>query len=250
MLYRIEEVIHDKMHPQRQEVPRQIWALWDKGVENAPPMQKTCLWSHKVANPTFTVKQLNLQSAINMTNVYSVIAKRSFDKMSIQAKSDVIRVLLLHKYGGVWADATLCMVEGLEHWLHMDLDFTTFIRHDGGAAKSTIKPWMSSWFMVSRPGGVVITALRDSVIEFWKDREKAGEYFWLHRLFSNIISSNDSALKNAFDPRTATSADPFHCLGADKPKLPEHLTMFKLKSCKKELRKSVLQRIHELYGDR
>ena len=60
-------------------------------------MQKTCLWSHKAANPTFTVRQLNLQSAINMTNVYSVINKRTFDKMSIQAKSDVIRVLLLYK---------------------------------------------------------------------------------------------------------------------------------------------------------
>ena len=46
----------------------------------------------------------------------------------LQAKSDVIRVLLLHKYGGVWADATLCMTEGLEPWLHMDVDFTTFIR--------------------------------------------------------------------------------------------------------------------------
>ena len=47
----------------------------------------------------------------------------------LQAKSDVIRVLLLHKYGGVWADATLCMTEGLEPWLHRDVDFTTFIRN-------------------------------------------------------------------------------------------------------------------------
>ena len=184
-----------------------------------------------------------------MTNVFSVIAKNSWDKMSIQAKSDVIRVLLLHKYGGVWADATLCMVEGLEHWLHMDVDFNTFIRHDPGATKSTIKPWMSSWFMVSRPGGVVITALRDAVIKFWKDREHPGEYFWLHRLFSNIMSSNSSVIRNAFEPRIATSADPFHCLGIDAPRLPEDLTMYKIKSCRKELQESVFQRIHDLYGD-
>ena len=169
--------------------------------------------------------------------------------MSIQAKSDVIRVLLLHKYGGVWADATLCMVEGLEHWLHMDVDFTTFIRHDPGATKSTIRPWMSSWFMVSRPNGVVITALRDAMIMFWKDRENPREYFWLHRLFSNIMSSNSSVIWDAFDPRTATSVDPFHCLGIDSPKLPEYLTMFKIKACKKELHESVFQRIHDLCGN-
>ena len=251
ILNRIDEAILPKMLPQRPEVPRQIWALWGQGVESAPPMQKTCLWSHKAANPTFTVKQLDLQSAIDLTDVFSVIAKSSWDKMSIQAKSDVIRVLLLHKYGGVWADATLCMVDGLEHWLHMDIDFTTFIRHDPGATKSTIRPWMTSWFMVSRPGGVAITALRDAVIKFWQERgdRGPGEYFWVHRLFSNIMSSNSSAIRDAFEPRIATSADPFHCLGIDPPKLPEDLTMFKIKACKKELRESVFQRIHDLYGD-
>ena len=249
MLYRIDEVIHSKMVPQQSDVPRQIWTLWVEGVEHAPPLEKTCLWSHEAANPTFTVSQLDLLSAINMTNVLSVIPKSSWDKMSKEAKSDVIRVFLLHKYGGVWADATLCMIESLDHWLQMDLDFTTFIRHDKKAARSKIKPWISSWFMVSRPGGDVITALRDSVIKFWKDREEAGEYYWLHRLFSNIMSSNGTALRNAFDPRTAITADPFHCEGLDKPKLPEHLPMFMINECNKDLQASVLQRIHDLFDD-
>jgi len=249
MLNRIDRMMLPTMLPQKHEVPRLIWSLWAQGLESAPQMQKTCLWSHKAANPTFTARQLDLPSAINLTNVFSVIAKSSWDKMSIQAKSDVIRVLLLHKYGGVWADATLCMVEGLEHWLHMDVDFTTFIRHDPGATKSTIRPWMSSWFMVSRQGGVVISALRDAVIRFWKDRDDPGEYFWLHRLFSKLMSQNRSVIGDAFEPRTATSADPFHCLGTDTPELPEDLTMFKIKACNKELRESVFQKIHDLYGD-
>ena len=235
------------------QVPRLIWSLWDKGIENAPPMQSTCLWSHRAANPTFEARQLDLQSAINMTNVLSLIPEDSWDNMTIQAKSDVIRVVLLHRYGGVWADATLCMVEGLEHWLHMDTDFTTFIRHDKKATKSKIRPWMSSWFMVSRPGGVVITALRDAVIRFWNERKERRadkvKYFWIHKLFSNIMSSNSTAIRDAFDYRTAVSADPYHCLGTDPPKLPEDLTMFKIKSCKKKLRASVLKRICDLYGD-
>ena len=247
----IDQTSLAKIPQERTEVPRQIWALWGQGMEKAPPMQKTCLWSHKAANPTFTTRVLDLQSAINLTDVFSVIEKKSWDKMSIQAKSDVIRVFLLHKYGGVWADATLCMVDGLEHWLHMDVDFTTFIRHDASVRKSTIRPWMSSWFMVSRPEGVVISALREAVINFWKERgdKGPGEYFWVHRLFSNIMSTNNSAIRNAFEPRTATSADPFHCLGTAPPKLPKDLTMFKIKACNKELRESVFQKIHDLYGD-
>jgi len=63
------------------------------------------------------------------------------------------------------------------------------------------------------------------------------------------MSTNNSAIRNAFEPRTATSADPFHCLGTDPPKLPKDLTMFKIKACNKELRESVFQKIHDLYGD-
>ena len=233
------------------QVPQLIWSLWDTGIENAPTMQSTCLWSQRAANPTFEARQLDLQSAINMTNVLSLISKDSWDNMTIQAKSDVIRVVLLHKYGGVWADATLCMVEGLERWLRMDTDFTTFIRHDKKATESKIRPWMSSWFMVSRPGGVVITALLDAVIKFWNESKERRPvaYFWIHELFSNIMSSNSTAIRDAFDHRTAISADPFHCIGTDPPMLPEDLPMFKIESCNKKLRASVLKRIRDLYGD-
>ena len=48
--------------------------------------------------------------------------------MSIQAKSDVIRVFLLHDYGGVWADATVCMTGKLPRLFHSNVDFNTFIR--------------------------------------------------------------------------------------------------------------------------
>ena len=105
--------------------------------------------------------------------------------------------------------------------------------------------------MVSRPGGVVITALLDAVIKFWNESKERRPvaYFWIHELFSNIMSSNSTAIRDAFDHRTAISADPFHCLGTDPSMLPEDLPMFKIESCNKKLRASVLKRIRDLYGD-
>ena len=82
---RMDKAVLSEMLPSKPEVPRQIWALWGQGVDRAPPMQKTCLWSHRAANPTFTARVLDLQSAINLTDVFSVIARSSWDKMSIQA---------------------------------------------------------------------------------------------------------------------------------------------------------------------
>ena len=66
-------------------IPRLIWSLWDKGVQNAPPMQKTCLWSHRAANPTFGVAHLDMEGAVNATGLLDVIEPDVWEKMTIQA---------------------------------------------------------------------------------------------------------------------------------------------------------------------
>ena len=73
-----------------------------------------------------------------MTGLLKFIPQNSWTRMSMQAKSDVIRVFLLYNYGGVWLDATVCMTEGLQTWLSMDVDFKTFIRHDSVAEKGRV----------------------------------------------------------------------------------------------------------------
>ena len=66
---------------------------------------------------------------------------------------------------------------------------------------------------------------------------------------AKIISSNDTAIRDAFEPRVATSADPFHCLGPAPPREPADLTMFKIKACGKELRASVFEKIRDRFGE-
>ena len=56
-----------------------------------------------------------------------------------------------------------------------------YLRHDVSAVKSSISPWVSSWFMASAPRGVIITAVRNAVIDFWRKNRPPVEYFWLHR---------------------------------------------------------------------
>ena len=109
---------------------------------------------------------------------------------------------------------------------------------------------MTSWFMVSPPRGTVISALRDAVIQFWKNRGQGRiEYFWLHRLFANIMSSNDTAIHEAFEPQTAVTADPYLCHGLSNPYVPPDLPMIKIKNCRRELRNSVLAKVQRLYGN-
>ena len=50
--------------------------------------------------------------------------------MIIQHKSDMIRSLLLLKFGGIWIDASVMCVQPLSEWLDYGKPFVTFVRND------------------------------------------------------------------------------------------------------------------------
>ena len=40
--------------------------------------------------------------------------------ITLQSRSDIIRLALLNRYGGVWADSTMLCLEPLDRWLTRD----------------------------------------------------------------------------------------------------------------------------------
>jgi hypothetical protein len=78
-----------------------------------------------------------------------------------QAKSDVIRVALLAKWGGVWVDATVMPGNPLEWWLKVDpqVGFFAFRYPHGYQA--------ASYFLASTPGNYMISSWNNKSIDFW-----------------------------------------------------------------------------------
>ena len=76
-----------------------------------------------------SAKRVFAEKDRKVTSMQKVILSNFCQKVS---DKDFVqrRVLLLHKYGGVWADATLCMTSGLDEGLNLSADFVTLVRHD------------------------------------------------------------------------------------------------------------------------
>ena len=98
-------------------ITRNLWMLWDKGWDNAPPLQAMCLKSFKRKNPDFTIHALNLSEAEELINRKKYYPDNSWRKATIQSKADIIRVELLATHGGVWTDATVYCNEPLSNWI-------------------------------------------------------------------------------------------------------------------------------------
>lgn len=161
-------------------IPKVIWTCWFQGRDNAPFLVRQCLNSWEILNPGWEFRCLDQYSILHYT---AGLSEFSLDDKSITAASlsDVIRIALLHEYGGAWVDATLFCNHPLDTWLPdcMDEGFFAFERPD--------RP-LASWFLAAQPGNRLIAAWAAAVDGYWRDRSEADDYFWFHALFAEICA--------------------------------------------------------------
>jgi hypothetical protein len=161
------------------EVPgKVVWLLWLQGWDKAPEIVKQVGTSWEKLNPDWTVIKLdenNLSTYINVKKVES-----------IQAYSDIIRLALLAKHGGVWADATmLCMIP-LDRWVYDAVGPTGFWMYHGRDEGRG----PASWFMISTIHSSIPKKWSKASDEYWKNRKTEDDYFWMDGLFKKLVDTD------------------------------------------------------------
>lgn len=135
--------------------------------------------------------------------------------MSIQHKSDIIRVSLLYKFGGIWVDASVYCYRPLLDWIdHDHTDFVSFLRYGPDHNnKQNISPWITSWFMVGRTNSYVIDKIYSVISNPDEFHRFSNEVYWLHRLVSELANSDKLFMSFI---KELMSADTAHCINREK----------------------------------
>jgi hypothetical protein len=138
---------------QANEIPHIIWTYWDK--EEIPPLIEQCILSWKRHNPGYTINILSKQNLKQFLDEPILSYKLS---NTPQRTSDFIRIHILTKYGGIWADASLLMTQSLD-WIHNGSDVVVYSIDDIHDSKTY--PVLENWFIASIP--------HCDFIQKWKD---------------------------------------------------------------------------------
>src|SRR5262249_7527187 len=143
-------------------LPRTIWCLWLQGWANAPDLVKACAASWRRHNPGW---DLRLVSADSLEAYLGATARPPMAARNLpsEALSDVVRIELLHRFGGIWVDSTVYCLRPLDGWLDhaMPSGFFAFNRPMPDVA-------LSSWFLAAERGSHVIDVWRRKAMEYWK----------------------------------------------------------------------------------
>lgn len=205
-------------------VPRVIYSAWLQGAAQAPALVRLCFERWARLNPEYQLRVIEASEAAAILSPYRL------PPVPAQAMTDMLRIELLRRHGGIWVDASLLPIRPLAHWLP-PCDFFAY------AQPGPDRP-LSSWFIAAAPGPMP-EALWIEILRFWSRPRRLAQYaggiippdpvasvapeaggtsefypyFWLHYLFRHLLETDpDFAAAWARSPRPP--AGPPHSLQA------------------------------------
>lgn len=169
--------------------PLPIFVYWAQGESNAPPVVRMC-----ISRMRRMLKHCQLH-VLDDTTVpfYADVPSHLLNNEGITRThfSDILRLHLLAKYGGIWLDATCFLTEEFESSA-MSLskqDFFCF-SYNG--------PRIASWFMCADKSSWLVTLTLAALHVYWKRHRKLTGYFMLHDMIE-ILYCKDERFRQSWD---------------------------------------------------
>lgn len=190
----------DALSPNRME--RNIWLYWAQGWEDAPDVVKRCATSWQEHNPDWNVVLLNDENLADYIDCSNVPADINRTK-----QSNIWRLRLLERYGGLWSDATVLCTRPVSDWL-------SFVIAPTGCfvfKRPAVHRPFASWLMAAERDSYLVSRFRGVYEEYIR---AYGDYhvFALHYVFEYLLRS-DRKFSRQFAQMPSISANPSLAFG-------------------------------------
>lgn len=164
--------------------PKIIWVCWFQGIENAPLLVNRCYESLMKNMTGFDIRVIDEKNMLNYVDIPNyIIEKWKKGIISSAHFSDVLRVALLVKYGGIWVDSTvLCTNNDLCEYI---TNSSIFVFKSVMRGSDTISA--SNWLISSKPNNPILVLMQNLLNEYWKNENVAIHYYVFHLFFTMAI---------------------------------------------------------------
>lgn len=173
-----------------------IWSCWFQGEEDAslPYVNRVCLSLWRQLNPDRQFIVIDDQNIDFYAPDYRRLLSQIRHERSFAAKSDLLRLLLLQRHGGVWVDSTLLPMFPLDFFLPQLLNSSGFFSyrfiprlcHVAFAGDRETVSWFLAVNTASHP---LITAWLERFTHYFLTSED-DRFFAIHHCLTELYDSN------------------------------------------------------------
>lgn len=160
-----------------------VWICWFQGMKSAPELVQRCYESIKQNMPDKDIVVVTIENMGEyVTFPDFVMTKWKSGVITHTHMTDLLRLELLIKYGGLWLDATvLCTSSRIpDYYFNSDL-FVYQCLKPGRDGQSHIT---SSWLMNAKTNNKILMATRHLCYKYWETHKSMVDYFLLHDFFA------------------------------------------------------------------
>lgn len=157
---------------------RHIWVMWWQGEQAAPELVKMCIDSiRRNANgaEVVVITKDNFRDYADIPEY--IIQKHEKGYVSFAQLSDIMRVFLISKHGGLWLDSTIYVSQPIPedifskpfYSLHTSYKKTPFVQNDR----------IHCFVLGGTPGSKPFMFERELLSDYWKSRNVIIDYYLL-----------------------------------------------------------------------
>ena len=166
---------------------KQVWICWLQGMENAPQIVQDCY-----ASVCYWMKdwKITVITADNMNEYVQfpdyIVRKWKEGVISNTHLSDLLRLELLIRYGGLWIDSTTYMTGTIPAYID---DSNFFVYRNGWMDMEMIN--MGSWLIFSKyTNNIILLETQSLLYAYWKKYNYIKNYFLMHIFFRMVTDAN------------------------------------------------------------
>lgn len=181
----LKEFPYETIKNKKSESNKTVWICWLQGIENAPTVVKTCYESICKHLDGWNIVVITSENISQYTELPSYIMEK-WEKGIISNThfSDLLRLELLTRHGGLWVDSTvLCTGEIPKYITESELFLFQCLKPglDGQCIS------VSSWLIYSKTNNIILLATKELLLNYWKNKNNLIDYFLVHHFISIVL---------------------------------------------------------------
>ncbi len=156
-----------------------VWVCWWQGEGAMPELVKLCYHRlHQVINPdTMEIHLITLDNFREYVSFpYHIEQKYQQKLITMTTLSDILRMHLLSKYGGLWVDATVFFTSAFSEDFFRKSFYSQKMANTPAAQREACKSLWCGFCMAGYAGQPLFQFTRDAFLEWWKLHDDIPDY--------------------------------------------------------------------------
>lgn len=176
-----------------------IWVCWWQGIDNAPTIVKECINSIKCGAGNKKVILITLNNYKEYIDVPNFVEEK-IEKgiITLTNFSDLLRLSLLSKYGGLWLDATFYCKEGANLGDYFGDELWSIKRPDYGHTSVACGNFGGYSMYCNEKNRWMFKVIRDFFLHYWETNDFMVDYLMIDYMIV-LAQKNNNEIAKAFD---------------------------------------------------